>query len=77
MSNSSTPTTADFSDEDFLTTQPAPAKKKYTTAVYKLGPLKITRKKEVRMDKKPSMTTRVMQKMFSCNGNCAAAACAD
>ena len=74
-SNSSTPTTADGSHEDmdFIT----PEKKKYTTSVYKLGPLKITRKKEVRTDKKPSMPTRVMQKMFSCGGHCAAANCAD
>ncbi len=74
-SNASTPTTADDSHEDFLDTKPpAPEKKKYTFQEYKLGPLKITRKKEVRAEtgKKASLPARVVQKMFSCGGECAA-----
>ena len=80
-SNASTPTTADGSHEDseFLASPPpAPEKKKYTTHVYKMGPLKITKKKEVRpgTEKPKSLPARVVQKMFSCGGECATA-CAD
>ncbi len=80
-SNASTPTTADGSHEDmdFLhEPTPTPEKKKYTTRVYKLGPLKITKKKEVRpgTEKPKSLPARVVQKMFSCGGDCATA-CAD
>ncbi len=81
-SNASTPTTADGSHEDmdFLADEssPAPEKKKHTTHVYKLGPLKITKKKEVRpgTEKPKSLPARVVQKMFSCGGDCATA-CAD
>ncbi len=79
MSNSFTPT-ADVSD-DFLNASPAlvtpEKKKKVVTSVYKLGPLKITRKKEVRTDKKPSVPAKLMQKLFTCGTDCTTAACAD
>eukprot|EP00984_Skeletonema_dohrnii_P019365 scaffold9223_cov72-Skeletonema_dohrnii-CCMP3373.AAC.3 len=67
MSSPSTPSTAPTTDghDDFVT----PEKKKKVTTVYKLGPLKITKTKEVRTDKKPSGPAKLMQKIFTC-GDC-------
>eukprot|EP00985_Skeletonema_marinoi_P028667 scaffold25663_cov105-Skeletonema_marinoi.AAC.2 len=62
-STSTTPTTDGH--DDFVT----PEKKKKVTTVYKLGPLKITKTKEVRTDKKPSGPAKLMQKIFTC-GDC-------
>lgn len=73
-STSTTPTTDGH--DDFVTpekkkkiTTVTPEKKKKVTTVYKLGPLKITKTKEVRTDKKPSGPAKLMQKIFTC-GDC-------
>jgi hypothetical protein len=66
-STSTTPTTD--GNDDFIAASTDPEKKKKVTTVYKLGPLKITKTKEVRTDKKPSGPAKLMQKIFTC-GDC-------
>ena len=64
MSNPSTSASDD--NGDLIDQAPIP-EKKTVTKVYNLGPLRITRRKEVRTDKKPSLSEKVMKKMFTCN----------
>ena len=73
MKNPATPATVDDRD-DLVDTSPLPEKKE-KVSTYKIGPLKITRTKRVRTDKKNSGVgaAKLVQKLFTCGGDCTSA----
>lgn len=71
MKNPSTPSTVDDRD-DLVDTSPLPETKE-KVSTYKIGPLKITRTKRVRTDKKNSGAAKLVQKLFTCGGDCTSA----
>ena len=72
MKNPSTPSTVADDRDDLVDTSPIPETKE-KVSTYKIGPLKITRTRRVRTDKKPMGAAKFVQKLFTCGGDCTSA----